>query len=121
MNEISRLIRAAGYAFAGLAYLVREQKNSRLLLAVTILSLIVCPVIGFTALQTMLVFVTVMTTLVAEVLNTAIEIALDLEVKGEFHPKVKIAKDVAACSVLFCVITSVTVFLVILTANLLKS
>lgn len=118
MNEICRLIRAAGFAFEGLFYLIKEQRNTRLLLLISIASVIICPLIGFSAFQTLIVFFAVMVTTVAEVLNTAIEIALDLEVKGQFHPKVKIAKDVAACSVLLCVITSVAVFCVILFVNL---
>lgn len=118
MNEIKRLIKAAGYALDGLFYLLREQKNTRLLVAIAILALIICPLIGFTAFQTMIVFFAVMVTVIAEVLNTAIEIALDLIVKGEFHPQVKIAKDVAACSVFFGVITSILITLVIFFTNL---
>lgn len=120
MNEITRLMCAAGYAFEGLFYLVREQKNTRLLLIIAILVLIVCPLIGFTAFQTITVFFTVILTVVAEVLNTAIEITLDLQVQGKFHSKVKIAKDVAACSVLFCVINSIVVTGVILFSNLIN-
>ncbi len=119
MNEIKRLLRAGSYAFDGLVYLVREEKNTRFLLIIAVLALIICPLIGFSSLQTVFVFFTVMVTLVAEVLNTAIEVALDLQVQGKYHPKVKIAKDVAACAVFFCVITSVTAFLVILFSNLL--
>lgn len=120
MNEIARLVRAAGYAWEGLIYLIREQKNTRLILLTAVASVIICPLLGFTAFQTVIVFAAVLVTAVAEVLNTAIEIALDLQVKGEFHPHVKIAKDVAACSVLLCVINAVTVFGVILYTNLTR-
>jgi len=118
MNEIMRIMRAGGYAVEGLVYLLKEQKNTRLLLAIAILAVFVCPLIGFNAFQTIIVFFTVMMATVAEVLNTAIEIALDLESQGRYHPKVKIAKDVAACSVLLCVVNSVAVFFVILFTNL---
>lgn len=121
MNEIARLFRAAGYAFEGLFYLIREQKNTRLILLAAIAVVILCPLIGFTPLQTAIVFSTVIVTAVAEILNTAIEIALDLQVKGAYHPKVKIAKDVAACSVLLCIINAVAVFGVILYSNLVKA
>lgn len=120
MNEIARLIRAAGYAFEGLFYLIRQQKNTRLILLAAIAVVIICPLLGFTPFQTVIVFFTVIVAAVAEILNTAIEIALDMQVKGAFHPQVKIAKDVAACSVLLCVINSVAVFGVILCSNLVK-
>ena len=119
MNELKRLLRAGGYAFDGLVYLVREEKNTRLLLGIAVLALIICPLIGFSAFQSIFVFFTVMMTLAAEVLNTAIEVTLDLQVQGKYHPKVKIAKDAASCAVLFCVITSATAFFVILFSNLL--
>ncbi|PKM80628.1 MAG: hypothetical protein CVU89_12900 [Firmicutes bacterium HGW-Firmicutes-14] len=118
MNEILRILRAGGYALEGLVYLMKEEKNSKLLLGIAILALILCPLIGFSVLQTVVVFFTVMVTLVAEILNTAIEITLNLEIQGRYHPKVKIAKDVAACAVFLCVITSVTVFFAILLANI---
>jgi len=121
MNELTRLIRAAGYAYEGLVYLIREEKNTRLLLAVAALALVICPLLGFSALQTVIVFFAVMFTLVAEVLNTAIEVTLDLEVQGKYHPKVKIAKDVASCAVLFCVITSIIIFFTILFSNLFRN
>ncbi len=118
MKEILRLIQAARYALEGLAYLIREEKNTRLLLVTAALTLIICPLIGFNAFQTVVVFFTVMATLVAEVINTAIEVALDLQVQGKYHQKVKIAKDVAASAVLLCIMNSVIVFLVILFSNL---
>lgn len=120
MNEIVRIIRASGYAFEGLFYLIRKEKNTRLILLAAIAVVIICPLIGFTFFQTVIVFFTVILTAVAEVLNTAIEIALDLQVKGEYHPQVKIAKDVAACSVLLSVVNAIAVFGVILYSNLVK-
>ena len=118
MNEIFRLIQAGGYALAGLVYLLKEQKNTRLLLIFAVLTLIICPLIKFSALQTVIVFFTVMVAAVAEVLNTSIEITLDLQTQGKYHSKVKIAKDVAACSVLLSLVNAVVVFCVILFSNL---
>ncbi|WP_418790589.1 diacylglycerol kinase [Phosphitispora sp. TUW77] len=120
MNEIKRLLRAGSYALDGLGYLLKKEKNTRLLLGIALLALIICTLLGFSVFQTMFVFFTVMMTLVTEVLNTAIEVTLDLQVQGRYHPKVKIAKDAASCAVLFCVITSTATFFVFLFSNLLK-
>ncbi len=118
MNEILRILRAGGYALEGLLYLIKAERNTKILLAIAILTIVICPLIGFTVLQTMIVFFTAMVTVIAEVLNTAIEIALDLQVKGEFHPKVKIAKDIAACTVLFGLLTSLIVTVVFFVSNI---
>jgi diacylglycerol kinase (ATP) len=120
MNEIQRLFRAAGYAFEGLVYLLKEQKNTRYLIALAILALIIFPLLGFSVLQTAIIFFSLMMALVAEVINTSIEITLDLYVQGKYHSRVKIAKDVAACSVLFCGINSVILIIIFLTSNLLN-
>ncbi len=120
MNEIVRLMHAAGYALEGLVYLLKEEKNTRLLLIITVLALIICPLIGFTAFQTIVVFFAVMMTTVAEIFNTAFEVALDRETHGRYHPQVKVAKDVAACAVLVCIVNSVAVFFVIFFSNLFR-
>lgn len=117
MREILRLMQAMQYALEGLVYLVREQKNTRILLAIMALTLVICPLLGFTGFQTGLVFFAVTMATVAEVLNTSIEITLDMICGGKYDPKVKIAKDTASCAVLICVITSVIIFLIILVEN----
>lgn len=118
MNEIARLMRAGGYAMEGLFYLLKEQRNTRLLMIIAVLTLIICPLIGFSATETALVFLTVTVTTIAEVINTSIEVTLDLQTQGRYHSKVKIAKDVAACAVLLGVVTSVIVFFLFLFPHL---
>lgn len=118
MNEILRILRAGGYALDGLVFLLKKERNTKILLVVTLLTLIICPLIGFTTIQTMIVFITTVVTVIAEVLNTAIEITLDLQVEGKFHPKVKIAKDIAACTVLFGLLTSLTTAVVFFISNM---
>lgn len=119
MREILRLINAAGYAVEGFVYLTKNEKNTRLLLIIAVLALIICPLLGFSAMQTAIVFFTVILTTIAEVLNTAIEMSIDMVSQGKFDPKVKIIKDVAAASVLISVINAVLVFTLILTQNLI--
>lgn len=119
MREILRLMHAAGYALEGLVHLIKNEKNTRLLLIVAALALIICPLLRFSAMQTAIVFFTVILATVAEVLNTAIEMSIDMMCQGKFDPKVKIIKDIAAASVFISVITSVLVFTLILAQNLL--
>jgi diacylglycerol kinase len=119
MREVLRLMHAAGYAVEGLVHLIKNEKNTRLLLIIAVLTLIICPLLGFTAMQTAMVFFTVILATVAEVLNTAVEMTIDFACEGKFHPKVKIIKDIAAASVLISIINSVTVFSLILAQNLI--
>ena len=118
MREVLRLMHAAGYAVEGFIYLIKNEKNTRLLLIIAALALIICPLLGFSAMQTAIVFFTVILVTVAEVLNTAIEMVIDFACEGKFHPQVKIIKDIAAASILIAVINSVAVFSLILAHNL---
>lgn len=117
MNELLRLLKAGGYALEGLLFLLKKERNTKILLAIAVLTLVICPLAGFSVMQTMIVFFSAMVTVIAEVLNTAIEIGLDLQVEGEFHPKVKIAKDIAACTVLFGLLTSLIITAIFFVSN----
>jgi len=119
MREILRLINAAGYAVEGFVYLTKNEKNTRLLLIIAVLTLIICPLLQFSAMQTAIVFFTVIVVTVAEVLNTAIEMIIDIVCEGKFHPKVKIIKDISAASVFIAIINSVLVFSLILAQNII--
>lgn len=120
MREILRLMQAAGYATEGLVHLLKNEKNTLLLFIIAGLVLIICPLIGFSVIQTAVVFLAVILAIVAEMLNTAIEMSIDIVCAGKFHPKVKIIKDVAAASVFIALISTVLVFALFLTHNLLS-
>jgi diacylglycerol kinase len=102
-----------GFAFTGLWYTVLTQPNMRIHLAV---ALVVAAMgiylrLGWT--QWAILVLTVGAVLVVEMLNTVVETALDAATP-HYHPKVKIAKDVAAGAVLLAAAASVVVGLLIL-------
>jgi diacylglycerol kinase (ATP) len=95
----TRFIDSVNCAIEGIIYTARTQKHMRnhflsaLVLLLAVLFLNVTP-IEFTLLTLTVCFV-----LFAELVNTAIEVVVDM-VSPEYHPLAKIAKDVAAGSVL---------------------
>jgi len=93
------LIRSFGFAFEGVSYLIRTQRNARIELAVGLVVLIVA--VAVLALPTAIV-------LALEALNTALELAVTLA-SPERHPLAKAAKDVSAAMVLIAAIGSVLV------------
>ena len=101
-------IASIGYALEGLKELMKEP-NAK----IHIIAAIGAIVMGFlqhisTAKWVALVFAIAMV-LVAEAFNTAIEKICDLGTDGQFHPVVKIIKDVAAAAVLIAAAASTAI------------
>ena len=109
-----------GYAFAGLAYCLRTQRNFRIHLAIGAAATVVGLLLGLTWIEWAVLAVTMVLVLSAEMVNTMIESLVDL-VTQEYHPLAKTAKDVAAGVVLLTAIGAVVVGLVIFGPKLLAA
>lgn len=97
------------YAWAGLTYAFKTQRNFRIH---TILGLIVLSLSKYLNLPSVdfaVIGLTVSAVLVMELLNTALESVVDLTVGQTYHPLAKIAKDCAAGAVLVSAIASILV------------
>ncbi len=110
---MARLIRSFGYAFSGLAYLVRSQANARIHLALAAAVVAVGLWLRLPAHDWAVVALTVGLVLAAEAFNTGLEAVVDL-VSPERQPQARLAKDVAAAAVLLAAGTSVVVGLLVL-------
>jgi diacylglycerol kinase (ATP) len=87
------------WAFEGIVYVLRTQRNMRIHMAAGSLALLLALMLGVTRLEFIAVLGAVSLVLIAEMVNTAIEAAIDALVT-HYHPLVKVAKDVAAGAVL---------------------
>jgi diacylglycerol kinase len=97
-----------GYAFAGLWYVLRTQRNARVHAAAAVLAIIMGTYLGISALEFALTFVAIMAVFAAEMFNTAVEACVDLA-SPQRHPLAKTAKDVAAGAVLVTAILAVVI------------
>ena len=107
------IVRSFHYAFAGLGYLFRTQRNARIH---AVLGTAACGLAVYLKISraewAVLVF-TIALVLILEGLNTAIEAAIDLA-SPDIHPLAKAAKDLAAGMVIIAAMASVAVGLLIL-------
>ena len=101
------------FAVDGCAYMLRHQKNSRILLAATFIVALLAFWLGIKADQWAILILTIGSVWVTEFVNAAIEAAVNLSVL-EMHPMAKVAKDVAAAAVLITVFVAVLIGLLIL-------
>ena len=113
------LIRSFRFALAGLAHLLRTQRNARIEAAIGIVAVGAGVLLGLTAVEWAVLALTICLVLILEGLNTALELAVDLA-SPDTQPKAKAAKDLAAGTVLIAAIGSVAVGVVLFGPKLVR-
>jgi diacylglycerol kinase (ATP) len=96
------------YATEGIIHVLRTQRNLRIHFAVAFIVLIAALVINVTKLELIALLISITFVLIAEMLNTAIEAAIDIATTS-FDPMAKLAKDIAAGAVLIATINALAV------------
>ena len=102
------LMRSFRFALAGLAYLLRTQRNARIEAAIGAVAIAAGTALGLSAPEWGVLVLTICLVLILEGLNTALELCVDLA-SPDVHPKAKAAKDLAAGMVLVAAAGSVIV------------
>ena len=117
-SEWAKFIAGFGYAFSGLWYALRTQRNVRVHVLIAVLAIVLGIILHISAIEFALIFVAITAVFIAEMFNTVIELCVDLA-SPEYHPLAKIAKDVAAGAVLLNAILSVVIGLFVFGPHLL--
>lgn len=102
------------YAWAGISYAFRTQRNFRIHTVIAGLAVVLGVILGVSAIELAIVALTCALVMVLELLNTALESVVDLTVQQNYHELAKIAKDCAAGAVLVAAIASILVASLIL-------
>lgn len=93
-------------AFNGIKHGITSQVNIRIQIVVGIFMILLGVFFGLSKIEWICLMFSIFLVLLAEMVNTAIEATVDL-CTSEYHPKAKIAKDVAAGSVVISVLNAV--------------
>lgn len=112
MNELKKRIKSFGYAFKGIASLIRKEHNAWIHCTAIVLVTLAGFHFSITPTEWCMVILCFGLVLAAEGFNTAIERLVDL-VSPDYHPIAGDVKDVAAGAVLICAIASAIVGLII--------
>ena len=96
------------WAFEGIVYVLRTQRNMQLHVAAAVLALVLGLLLDFSRIEMAVLLGAVSLVLVAEMFNTALEAAIDAVITT-YHPLVKVAKDVAAGAVLVATVNALAV------------
>ena len=96
------------YAFEGIIHVLRTQRNLRIHFAIAVLVLVLALVVNVTKMELIVLLLSIAFVLIAEMLNTAIEAAIDIATTS-FDPMAKLAKDIAAGAVLIAAVNALAV------------
>ncbi|GAB4251491.1 MAG: diacylglycerol kinase [Thermoleophilia bacterium] len=102
------ILRSFNYAFDGLVYVFRYQRNMRIHFGLALLVLGAALFFRLSRLELLAVFAAIAFVFIAEMLNTALEAAIDLFTRS-YDPRARIAKDVAAGAVLVAAVNALVV------------
>ncbi|KMT21655.1 diacylglycerol kinase [Clostridium cylindrosporum] len=106
--KIKKTIDSFNYAIEGIIYAVRTQRNMKIHLVTATLILIFSLFFDFSKIEMLILFLTITLVVVLELINTAIEAAIDVTA-NYYHPLAKISKNVAAGAVLISAINAMAV------------
>jgi diacylglycerol kinase len=113
------LLRSFGYAFSGVAYLLRNQRNARIHAAITLVVIGLGTWLRLTGPQWAVLVLAMGLVWTAESVNTALERLVDLA-SPQIDPAAKSVKDLAAAAVLLAAIAAAAVGVLVLGPALVR-
>ncbi|MBC2579241.1 diacylglycerol kinase [Clostridium sp. DJ247] len=115
--KMKKLLDSFNYAIEGIIYAVRTQRNMRIHMIAALLVLTACFFYDLSKIELLAITITISMVIMSELLNTAIEFAVDATT-NYYHPLAKLAKNVAAGGVLITAINALFVGYIIFSDKL---
>jgi diacylglycerol kinase (ATP) len=102
------LIDSFNNAFEGIIHVLRTQRNLRIHFAIAFVVIVTALIVNVTKLELIVLLIAIAFVLIAEMINTAVEAAIDIATTS-FDPMAKLAKDIAAGAVLIAAVNAIAV------------
>ncbi|MGG7176517.1 diacylglycerol kinase [Clostridium paraputrificum] len=110
--RLKKLVDSFNHAINGVIDTVRTQRNMKIHLLASLVVLIACFSFDVSKVEFLILAITITMVVAAEIINTAIEAAIDMTT-NYYHPLAKVAKNAAAGAVLITAINAIVVGYVI--------
>lgn len=104
-----KFVESVNAAIEGFLYVVKTERNMRIHFLFAVLILLLGIYLNFTPQELLILAVTIALVLASEMVNTAVELIVDIIVQMEFHPIAKIIKDISAGAVLIAAVNAAIV------------
>jgi diacylglycerol kinase (ATP) len=108
VHKTPSILESFNFAFEGIIHVLRTQRNMRIHFLISTLVLLAALAFDVTRIELIALLLAIAFVLIAEMINTAIEAAVDIA-STSFDPMAKLAKDIAAGAVLIAALTAVAV------------
>jgi diacylglycerol kinase (ATP) len=108
MRRAPTIIDSFNFAFEGIIHVLRTQRNLRIHFGIAFVVLVLALVVNVTKLELIALLISVTFVLIAEMLNSALEAAIDNPTTS-LDTMAKLAKDIAAGAVLIAAVNAVAV------------
>lgn len=106
--EMKRLLESFNHAINGIVDAVRTQRNMKIHVVGAVLVLLACFFFDISKIEFLILAITITMVISAELVNTAIEAAVDLNT-NYYHPLAKVAKNTAAGAVFLTAVNAIIV------------
>jgi diacylglycerol kinase (ATP) len=107
-GRVPSILDSFNFAFEGIIHVLRTQRNLRIHFAIAIAVIAAAAALGVDRIELIVLLLAIAFVLVAEMVNSAIEGAIDVSTTS-FDPNAKLAKDIAAGAVLIASVTAIAV------------
>ena len=107
-RRAQNLLESFNFAFEGIIHVLRTQRNLRIHFAIAIAVIAAAAALDVERIELIALLLAIAFVLVAEMVNSAIEGAIDVSTTS-FDPNAKLAKDIAAGAVLIASVTAIAV------------
>ena len=95
------------YAYAGIVYCFIYSSNFRIQIFFSLITIFLGIILKLNSIESIVIFATIFSVLILEILNTSIESLVDIVVGNKYSKLAKICKDCSAASVLIASINSI--------------
>jgi diacylglycerol kinase len=112
-------IESLRFASGGLKHAIYNQRNFQIQIIFGLIVIAAAWFLNFSRIEWLILILTIGLVLASELINTVVEVVVDLAVKERLLPDAKIAKDVAAAAVLLTSIFSVIIGLILFVPHFL--
>ena len=102
------ILESFNVAFEGIIHVLRTQRNMRIHFLIAVAVLVAALAVDVSKIQLIVLLLSIAFVLIAEMINTAVEAAVDIA-STSFDPMAKLAKDIAAGAVLIAAVNAVAV------------
>jgi diacylglycerol kinase (ATP) len=108
MRKPPGVLDSFNYAFEGIIHVLRTQRHMRIHFTIAVAVLLLALAVNVTKFELIALLLSITFVLIAEMLNTGIEAAIDIATTS-FDPMAKLAKDIAAGAVLIATANALVV------------